>query len=98
MHRIMHDWPDSKCHEILTNLKSAMTPGYSKLLLYEMVIPDRGAQGNSTGLDIIMMSLFAACERTTHGWKSPLEGAGFKIVKVWPTEPASESLIEAELA
>ena len=98
MHRIMHDWPDSKCHEILTNLKSAMTPGYSKLLLYEMVIPDRGAQGNSTGLDILMMSLFAACERTTQGWKILLESAGFRIIKIWPIEPASESLIEAELA
>lgn len=98
MHRIVHDWPDSKCHEILTQLRNAMVKGYSKLLLYEMVIPDRGAQGTSTGLDLLMMSLFAACERTNQGWKTLLEGAGFRIVKIWPIEPASESLIEAELA
>ena len=94
----MHDWPDNKCHEILTNLKSAMVKGYGKLLLYEMVIPARGAQGNGTGLDLIVMSLFASCERTEKRWKSLLGDAGFKILKIWPLDPASESLTEAELA
>ena len=97
MSRIIHDWPDSKCREILTNLRSAMKAGYSKLLLYEHVIPDRGAQGNITGMDIIMMSLFGTAERTEHDWKSLLESVGFKIVKIWSIEPASESLIEAEI-
>ena len=94
----MHDWPNSKCLEILTNLRSAMTKGYSSLLLYDMVIPDRGAQGTSTGLDLIMMSLFASCERTEKGWKDLLDTAGFRILKIWTIDPMSESLIEAEIA
>ena len=93
----MHDWPDSKCFEILSNLRAAMVKGYSKLLLYDMVIPDRGASGNSTGIDIVMMSLFAGCERTEHGWHSLLKNAGFKISKIWPVVPGAESLIEAEV-
>lgn len=97
MHRILHDWPDNKCLEILKNLASAMIKGYSKLLVYDFVIPDKGAQGNSTGLDITMMSLFGSSERTEQAWNTLLESAGLKIVKIWPVEPASESLIEAEL-
>ena len=75
-----------------------MTPGYCKLLLYDIVIPDCGAHSNNTGLDLIMMSLFAASERTQKGWKKLLEGAGFRILKIWPVDPARESLIEAEIA
>lgn len=98
MHRVLHDWPDGESHKILTNVRAAMTPGYSKLLLYDMVIPDRGAQGNSTGLDLIMMSLFAACERTEKGWKELLEGAGFRVESIWPVDKGSESLIECVVA
>ena len=94
----MHGWPDSKGLELLTKLRTAMVKGYSRLLLYEMVIPNRGASGNSTGLDIILMSLFAAGERTERSWHSLLQKAGFKILKIWPIEPAAESLIEAEIA
>ncbi len=98
MHRVLHDWPDQKCHEILTQLKAAMTKGYSKLLINEHVIPDRGAHMSSTGLDILMMSLLAARERTEQQWQTLLEGVGFKIVKIWSAEPGAESLIEAEIA
>ena len=99
LHRIMHDWNDEKSLEILLSIKSAMVKGYSKLLIYDMVIPDRGAQATSTGLDIIMMTLFGTSERTEQGWKKLLEDmAGFRILKIWPVEPASESLIEAEIA
>ena len=98
MHRILHDWPDAKCQEILAHLKSAMAKGYSKLLINENVISDKGATLMETGLDMLMISLFAARERTAQSWKTLLEGAGFKIMKIWSTEPGSESSIEAELA
>ena len=97
MRRILHAFPDEKCLAILANLRSAMIKGYSKLLIYENVIPDRGAQATSAGCDILMMSILAATERTARGWRSLVARAGFRILKIWPVEPASESLIEAEL-
>ena len=98
MHRVLHDWPDHKCQEILIQLKAAMIKGYSRLLINEYVIPAHGAHMGITGLDILMMSLAAAGERTEQQWKTLLEGAGLKILKVWSNEPVAESLIEAEIA
>lgn len=97
MHSCLHDWPDSKAHTILTSLKPSVTKGYSKLLINENVIPDRGAHWLSTALDIAMMANFSASERTEQNWRTLLESAGFKVVKIWTYEPGTESLIEAEL-
>lgn len=98
MHSCLHDWPDSKALEILTSLKPALTKGYSKLLINENVIPDEGAHWLSTALDIVMMVIFSAKERTEQNWRTLLESAGFTILHIWTSEPGTESLIEAEVA
>jgi len=98
MHRVLHDWPDSQCRAILAPLKDAMARGYSKLLINENLIPNRGAKAGSTGLDLLMMSIQCGSERTETDWKVLLESVGFKTTKIWPVEEGSESLIEAELA
>lgn len=74
-----------------------MTKGYSKLLINENVIPDKGAHWLTTGLDLVMMSLCSSTERTEQHWCLLLESAGFKITQIWTYEPGTESLIEAEL-
>jgi O-methyltransferase domain len=98
MHSILHDWPNDKCKEILTNLAQAMKPGYSKVLINENVIPDMDADWQTTSLDIIMMSIFASQERTERQWHALVESAGLKIVKIFTAEKGVESLIECELA
>ena len=98
MGSVLHDWPDEKCAEILANLKSAMTPKYSKLLINEFVIPETGAHWISTAIDIFMMAIYSAGERREQNWRRMLEGVGFKIINIWNPEPGSESLIEAEVA
>ncbi len=97
MHSCLLDWPDSKAREILTSLKAGLTKGYSKLLINENVISDRGAHWLSTALDMVMMVNFPASERTEQNWRALLESAGFKIIQIWTYEPDTESLIEAEL-
>ena len=98
MHSVLHNWPDSKAWDILTSLKPGLTRGYSKLLIFDNVIPDQGAHWLSTSLDMVMMSILSAIERTEQDWRTLLESAGFKVVKIWTYEPGTESLIEAELA
>lgn len=73
-----------------------MKPGYSKLLINDMVLPSKGATRYATQSDINMMSLFTASERSAADWERLLGLAGLKIVKIWPGVP--ESVIEAELA
>ena len=73
-----------------------MKPGYSKLLINDVVMPSTGATSFVTGSDMNMMAIFAAVERSESHWRQLLQQAGFKIVKIWPGVP--ESVIEAELA
>ncbi|KAK2756215.1 hypothetical protein FQN54_005623 [Arachnomyces sp. PD_36] len=98
MHSILHDWPDDVSLKILTHLADAMTPGYSKILINENVIPDTDAYWETTALDIIMMGCFASQERTEKQWRKLLSAAGLKVLNVWTVERGVESLIECELA
>ena len=95
---ILHDWSDEACARILRQVKPAMEPGYSKILLSEAILPDTGCSLLGAGLDIQMMGMHAGMERTMAQWKSLLEGEGFRIVKFW-TAPGGigEGVVEAEL-
>ncbi len=90
---IFHDWPDAQCIEILKNTVSAMEPGYSKVLINDMVLPDVGATRYATQSDINMMALLGAMERSEDQWRRLLKLAGLEVVKIWPGVP--ESVIEA---
>ncbi|OJK02617.1 hypothetical protein ASPACDRAFT_50168 [Aspergillus aculeatus ATCC 16872] len=98
LHSVLHDWPDAICQKILAPLRAAMTPGYSRLLINENVIPDRGAQWQATGLDFVMLADFAGAERTESQWTRLLHEAGFRILRIWAADRWSESLIECEVA
>ncbi|RAH80106.1 S-adenosyl-L-methionine-dependent methyltransferase [Aspergillus japonicus CBS 114.51] len=98
LHSVLHDWPDAICQKILAPLRAAMTPGYSRLLINENVIPDRGAQWQATGLDFVMLADFAGAERTESQWTRLLHAAGFRILRIWAADRWSESLIECEVA
>ena len=74
-----------------------MKPGYSKLLINEIVIPNKGADRMNTSLDLVMMSVVAAEERTHGNWARLLNQAGLRIVKLWSFGVGTESVIEAEL-
>lgn len=98
MHAVLHDWPDSTAKTLLSNIKDAMTKGYSKLLIYEVVVPPTGASINQTTMDINMMTLLSAFERTQEAWTKLLTESDFKIVKFWPDPRQIETVIEAEIA
>lgn len=96
LHHILHDWSDEKCLEILKHLKDAMKPGYSKLLLHEMLIPERGASTFHSMLDMTMMAFNAGMERTERQWTELLNNAGFEVVKFWaPEEADADGIVEA---
>ncbi|KAK3990479.1 S-adenosyl-L-methionine-dependent methyltransferase [Cladorrhinum sp. PSN332] len=95
MHSVLHDWPDEVCLSILANIKKAMKPGYSRLLINENVIPDTKAHWETTGLDILMSLLLSSKERTRVEWSRLLEEqAGFKITGIYGGYSGVESLIE----
>ena len=94
---VLHDWPDDKCQLILSNLASAMTPGYSKILLNELVLPDQGCSLVAAQIDINMMANLAATERSEWQWRDLVDSVGLKIEKIWTDVPEAGSIIELNL-
>lgn len=74
-----------------------MTPGYSKLLINEWVLPQVGVPLLPASLDITMMVMLSGTERSETQWKELLSSVGLKIVKFWSIGPENEGLIEAVL-
>ncbi|KAI3318805.1 S-adenosyl-L-methionine-dependent methyltransferase [Xylariaceae sp. AK1471] len=97
-HAVLHDWPDNTALIVLKNTAAAMKKGYSKLLINDIAIPPTGASWIQTTMDVEMMALLSAYERSEAMWTSLLTGAGFKIIKFLKDSRGNESLIEAELA
>ena len=91
---VLHDWPDDRCRQILAHLITAMQPGYSKLLINEAVLPDVGASWEQTSLDLYMMALASAMERTEGQWRRLLGGMGLTVLGIWRGGDGTESLIE----
>ncbi|OKL55915.1 hypothetical protein UA08_08822 [Talaromyces atroroseus] len=81
MRRIMHDWPEHDCVTILKQLADVFADD-SRILLDEVVLPDTGANLQSTMADLSMMVAFAGAERTSRNWHQLVEKAGLKIVQI----------------
>lgn len=100
-HFILHDWDDASCRQILANTAAAMKPGYSKLILNEIVLPDKGAPLQMALWDMQMMVMVGGRERTEREWRQLLGSLGLDIVDIWQPPAAmgggsgGEGIIEA---
>ncbi|KAJ5683042.1 hypothetical protein N7462_006207 [Penicillium macrosclerotiorum] len=94
---LLHDWSDQKATVILNNLKSAMKPGFSKILVEDYILPDQNARLYPCMVDLIVMALCAGRERTRQGWNDLFSSVGMKIVKFWEHGGDEMGIIEVEL-
>ncbi|KAI1466310.1 putative O-methyltransferase [Daldinia caldariorum] len=97
LHSILHNWSDDDCVKILRQLRPAMKPGYSRLLINEIVVPPQKAGWPITSMDHVMLILAAIQERTEAHLVELLKKAGFRLVKIYTYESGQESLVEAEV-
>lgn len=56
LHSIIHEYNDGNAQEILQHIKDAVLPGYSKLLIHDVIIPKREASRRDTSVDVHMMA------------------------------------------
>ncbi|KAK5216810.1 hypothetical protein LTR72_010180 [Exophiala xenobiotica] len=98
LHSIIHDYPDDRSRVILKQLAAAMKKDYSKLLIWDFMLPDKAAGSMLIALDWEMMSFYAAGERSESQWKALLEDVGLKVNGVWAYSQFDQAVIEAELA
>ncbi len=94
---IIHDWSDEKAALILANCRKAMGPE-RRLILIEWIVPARSEDSAVARqlfmADMQMMVMLGGRERTLDEFRALLEGAGFQLTRVIPTESAFH-LIEA---
>jgi hypothetical protein len=89
---IIHDWSDEECVTILGHCHAGMAVG-GKVLVVEMVIPERNVPAISKFLDLEMLLFLTGRERTEAEYRDLLERAGFELTKIVAT-PSPYSVIE----
>ncbi|KAK1069941.1 hypothetical protein LTR74_004572 [Friedmanniomyces endolithicus] len=95
---ILHDHPDNVCHTILGNIRAAMTPGYSRILISDMIVPEIDPPLRQLDSDITMFFLSGGTERSPVEWTEMVNLAGLKVTKFWYPPGDQNGIIEVELA
>ena len=94
---VLHDWNDEDSLRILGQLVPAMDKD-SLILIDDMALPDTGVHWWSACLDLHMLAMLGAHERTESQWRELLEKAGLKLVDIRPYHPMMRhSVIVAQL-
>jgi SAM-dependent methyltransferase len=89
---VIHDWDDADAIRILRNCRRVMGAG-SKLLVIEQVIPDdRGAEPFTLFMDLHMLAIHGAGERTVEEFGELFTTAGFRLGRVVPVDGAMRVL------
>ncbi len=82
MKRVMHDWNDAECIQILSNAHRA-APQNGRVFIMEAVVPSPDTPHFSKLFDIHMLVVLTGRERTTEEYAGLLEGAGWKYLQTW---------------
>jgi SAM-dependent methyltransferase len=94
--RVLHDWTDDDAVRILKTCRAAMPPG-GRLLVVDAVLPARARDMPAAiRMDLMMLILLGARERTEEEFRGLLARAGFDLRRVVPTgSPTGLAVVEA---
>ena len=92
--QILHDWDDTAATQILACCRRSIPAG-GTLLVVDFVVPETDEPSISTWIDLHMMVLLGARERTVTELDHLLDRAGFRRGRIVPTS-AGPSIIEAK--
>jgi hypothetical protein len=92
LRRIIHDWEDEDAARILSNVRKAMSPDGTLLLIEGLL----DSKVHPAGLMDLMMLVLGGRERTEADFRSLLHSAGFSLTRVIPA--GTYSLIECRPA
>lgn len=91
---IIHDWDDEKSITILRNCRSSMRAN-GRLILVDCVVPESDEPHFSKFIDLNMLVMTGGKERTAKEFEQLLGAAGFKLLRIIPTE-LPFGIVEAE--
>lgn len=90
---VVHDWPAEQAGQILRTLRAAMPPD-ARLLLIELVLPERDGSHPGNYIDLEMLVNTGGRERTEAEYRALLADAGFTLLACTPTL-SPENILEA---
>lgn len=90
---LLHDWDDKHSIAILRNCRRAM-PAHGKLLVVELVLPADEKPFFGKWLDLHMLVLLGAGERTAADFDALFQASGFALNRIIPTA-SGLSIVEA---
>ena len=91
---IIHDWEDEKAIKILKNCREHMQPN-NRLIVVDCVVPENDEPDFSKTFDLNMMVMTGGKERTAAEFRELLAAAGFKLLRVIPTDVPT-CIVEAQ--
>jgi hypothetical protein len=91
---IIHDWDDEKSIRILRNIRQQMSSD-SRLIIVDTVVPEGNEPHFSKFFDLNMLVMTGGKERTEAEFRQLLLSAGFKLLRVIPTDLPT-SIVEAQ--
>ncbi|MEI5098768.1 methyltransferase [Streptomyces sp. PmtG] len=81
--RVLHDWDDERCREILRHCARAM-PGHADLLVIERVLPCDGSVSLASAWDVHMMCNVGGRERRADHYARLFADVGLALVDLTP--------------
>lgn len=90
----LHDFSEPQIHAVLKNVRKAISPGGS-LFVIEYVLPEGNERHIGNIIDMWLMLLLGAKERTSQQYAELLASAGFGLTSIIPTS-SPVSIIQAE--
>lgn len=97
MHSILHDWNDFDVLRILKRVAKAMKPGYSRLLVNDIVLPSSTPTTLETSVDMQMMIMVSGKERTEEMFCELFKEAGLQVDKIWRSRRSITSIFECSV-
>ena len=95
LRNVIHNWNDGPSTNILAHIKDAMAPD-SIVFIDDVVMPQVGASWKQTSMDMAMMTMLAAVERTAEEFQVLLQSVGLTIRDIWTYDDEfGDSLIVA---
>ncbi|MCX4092550.1 acetylserotonin O-methyltransferase [Nocardia sp. alder85J] len=79
--RVLHDWDDVQCRDILRRCAESVRPG-ARLLIVERLLPEAGARSLAVPWDLHMLCNVGGRERTAAHYAELLADSGFDVTSV----------------
>lgn len=96
LRNVIHNWNDAPSKTILSHISEAMATD-SVVIIDDVVMPGVGATWKQASMDLAMMTMLAAVERTESDFTRLLANAGLRIRDIWVYDQSyGDALIIAE--